>query len=66
MNMHLESTVLALQIPSTNGVETHRLLNQASPSVGHNAFTGDIALRERATWVVPNATSLGALAGYRN
>jgi putative acyl-CoA dehydrogenase len=67
MNMHLESTALALQIPSTDGVETHRVLNQASPSVGHNAFTGDVALRERVTghapWVIPNATSVGALAG---
>ncbi len=67
MNMHLESTALAFQIPSADGVETHRVLNQASPSVGHNAFSGDVALRERVTghapWVVPNATSLGALAG---
>jgi putative acyl-CoA dehydrogenase len=67
MNMHLESAALALQIPSTDGVETHSVLNQASPSVGHNAFTGDVALRKlvagHAPWVIPNATSLGALAG---
>jgi putative acyl-CoA dehydrogenase len=67
MNVHLESTALALQISSTDGVETHRVLNQALPSVGHNAFTGDVALRElvagHAPWVIPNATRLGALAG---
>jgi putative acyl-CoA dehydrogenase len=67
MNMHLESPALALQIPSTDGVETHKVLNQARPCVGHNAFTGDVALRERvighAPWVIPNATSLGAVAG---
>lgn len=67
MNMHLESTALALQISSTEGVETHRVLNQARPCVGHNAFTGDVALYElvagHAPWVIPAATSLGALAG---
>ena len=67
MNMHLESTALALQMASTDGFETHRVLNQARPCIGHNAFTGDVALRElvagHAPWVVPNATSLGALAG---
>ena len=67
MNKHLESTALALQIPSTDGIETHRVLNQARPCVGHNAFTGDVALRElvagHAPWVVPSATILGALAG---
>jgi hypothetical protein len=31
MNMHLESTALALQIPATDGVETRRVLNQARP-----------------------------------
>ena len=67
MNMHLEAIAPALQIPSTDGVETHKVLNQARPCVGHNAFTDDIALREivagRAPWVIPNATTLGALAG---
>ena len=67
MNMHLENSALALPIPSTEGIETHRVLNQAHASVGHNAFTGDVALRElvagHAPWVIPNATSLGALAG---
>jgi putative acyl-CoA dehydrogenase len=67
MNLHLESTALTRQIPPTDGVETHLVLNQARPCVGHNAFTGDLALRElvagQAPWVIPNATSLGALAG---
>jgi putative acyl-CoA dehydrogenase len=67
MNLHLESTALALQIPPTEGVETHRVLNQSLPCVGHNAFTGDVALRElvagHAPWVIPSATTLGALAG---
>ena len=67
MNIHLESGALALQIPAAGGVETHMVLNQARPCVGHNAFTGDVALRERvsrhAPWVVAKATELGALAG---
>ena len=67
MNMHLESTSLALQIPSTDRVETHEVLNQAALCLGHNAFTGDVALQElvavHAPWLIPNATSLGALAG---
>jgi putative acyl-CoA dehydrogenase len=67
MNLHLESPALALQVAATDGVETHRVLNQARPSLGHNAFTGDVALRARvaghAPWVVPNAAGLGALAG---
>jgi putative acyl-CoA dehydrogenase len=67
MNMHLESTALALRIASTDGVETHKVLNQARASVGHNAFTGDVALYERVAaqvpWAIANATSLGALAG---
>jgi putative acyl-CoA dehydrogenase len=67
MNVHLETMALAPQIGSTDGVETHRVLNQARPCIGHNAFTGDVALYERvaghAPWVIPAATSLGALAG---
>jgi putative acyl-CoA dehydrogenase len=67
MNMHLESTALALQISPTDVAETHSVLNQARPCVGYNAFTGDVALYElvagHAPWVIPNATSLGALAG---
>ena len=67
MNRHLQNTALALELPSTDEIETHRVLNQARPSIGHNAFGGDVALRERvsghAPWVVPNATALGALAG---
>ena len=67
MNLHLESTALARQIPVADSVATHRVLNQAAPCVGHNAFAGDVALRELVTryasWAVPNATALGALAG---
>lgn len=67
MNLHLESTAPALQMASTDGVETHRVLNQSRPSVGYNAFSGDIALRERvagpASWAIPAAAGLGALAG---
>ena len=67
MNRHLESSALALQIPATDGVATHLVLNQARASVGHNAFSGDVALRDlvsgHAPWVVAKATELGALAG---
>ncbi|MET3493504.1 acyl-CoA dehydrogenase family protein [Variovorax boronicumulans] len=55
---------MTMPIAST---ETHKVLNQADPCVGHNAFTDDVALRElvarHAAWSIPNATALGALAG---
>src|SRR5690348_9771791 len=71
MNMPLESTELAFQFSLANGVETgvetHKVFNQAEPCIGHNAFTGDVALRElverHAPWSIPHATALGALAG---
>ncbi|SFP86851.1 putative acyl-CoA dehydrogenase [Variovorax sp. OK605] len=71
MNMPLESTAPALASAPTfrspEGVETHEVLNQARPCVGHNAFTGDVALRDlvarHAAWSIPHATRVGALAG---
>lgn len=67
MNMPLEGTVLALQAALVDGVETHKVLNQAAPCVGHNAFAGDVALRQlvqrHAAWCVAQATAVGALAG---
>ena len=71
MNMPLESTELAFQFSLANGVETgaetHKVFNQAEPCIGHNAFTGDVALRElverHAPWSIPHATAVGALAG---
>lgn len=71
MNMPLESTELAFQFSQANGVETgvetHKVFNQAEPCIGHNAFTGDVALRElverHAPWSIPHATAVGALAG---
>ncbi|MGJ7498974.1 acyl-CoA dehydrogenase family protein [Variovorax sp. ZT5P49] len=67
MNMPLESTALAFQFPLADGVETHRVFNQANACTGHNAFTGDVALRElvarHVSWSIPDATAVGALAG---
>ncbi|MDQ0590483.1 acyl-CoA dehydrogenase family protein [Variovorax paradoxus] len=67
MNMPLESTVPEFQSALGDGTDTHKVFNQADPCVGHNAFTGDVALRDlvarHAAWSMPNATALGALAG---
>jgi putative acyl-CoA dehydrogenase len=67
MNMPLESTEPAFQSTLADGGETHKVFNQAEPCVGHNAFTGDVALRElvarHAAWSIPDATAIGALAG---
>jgi putative acyl-CoA dehydrogenase len=67
MNMPLESTEPAFQSTLADGGDTHKVFNQADPCVGHNAFTGDVALRElvarHAAWSIPDATAIGALAG---
>ena len=66
MNKPVESA-LAFQYAPPDRIETHEVLNQASPCAGHNAFTDDVALRElvvrHAAWSVPGATRLGPLAG---
>jgi putative acyl-CoA dehydrogenase len=67
MNLTLAGPQLADQLPLTDAVETHRVLNQAKPCTGYNAFTGDIVLREmverHAPWSGENASAVGALAG---
>jgi putative acyl-CoA dehydrogenase len=67
MNMPVESSAAVFQFDPAGGVETHQVLNQAAPCTGHNAFSGDVALRElvarHAPWCIANAAALGALAG---
>jgi putative acyl-CoA dehydrogenase len=67
MNMPVESSAAAFRFNLAGGAETHEVLNQAAPCTGHNAFSGDAALRElvarHASWCIPNAAALGALAG---
>jgi len=67
MNMPVESSAAAFRFNPAGGAETHEVLNQAAPCIGHNAFSGDTALRElvarHAPWCIPGAAALGALAG---
>ena len=46
---------------------THKVLNQAQPAIGFNAFTGDAVLRSaierEAPWAADRCEALGALAG---
>ncbi|KFG70579.1 acyl-CoA dehydrogenase family protein [Microvirga sp. BSC39] len=46
---------------------THKVLNQAQPASGFNAFTGDVVLKSaverEAPWVAHRCDALGALAG---
>jgi putative acyl-CoA dehydrogenase len=46
---------------------THKVLNQAKPATGFNAFTGDAALRaaieREAPWAADRCKALGAIAG---
>lgn len=52
------------------GMETHRVLNQATACVGFNAFQGDAVLREavarHAPWAATPAGAVGELAGDPN
>ena len=52
---------------SSTRLETHQVLNQASPCSGYNAFTGDAVLRAQiaryAPWSAEAAAALGAVAG---
>jgi putative acyl-CoA dehydrogenase len=49
---------------------THKVLNQAQPASGFNAFTGDAVLRaaieREAPWAAPRCEALGAVAGDEN
>jgi putative acyl-CoA dehydrogenase len=46
---------------------THKVLNQAQPACGFNAFTGDAVLRaaieREAPWAADRCEALGAIAG---
>ena len=49
---------------------THKVLNQAKPATGFNAFTGDAVLRaaidREASWAADRCEALGAVAGDEN
>lgn len=49
---------------------THKVLNQARPATGFNAFSGDVVLREaiqrEAPWAADRCAALGAVAGDEN
>ena len=64
MNKPLSADLLQT---STDRYSTHRVLNQAEPASGFNAFTGDAVLREaiarEAPWATERCTALGQVAG---
>jgi putative acyl-CoA dehydrogenase len=53
--------------PSPDRYSTHKVLNQARPASGFNAFTGDAVLRaaiaREAPWAADRCEALGAIAG---
>ena len=52
---------------SSERYSTHKVLNQAKPASGFNAFTGDAVLRaaieREAPWAADRCEALGAIAG---
>ena len=55
---------VALPVLPAEGYATHEVMNQASPLVGHDAFTGDrllqeIAAREKISWAQPLLAEAG-------
>ena len=56
----------ALEAPASR-YGTHKVLNQAKPAAGFNAFTGDAVLRaaiaREAPWAADRCEALGAIAG---
>jgi len=64
MNKPLPANVLEV---TTDRYCTHRVLNQARPANGFNAFTGDVVLRggieREAPWAASRCAALGAIAG---
>jgi len=52
---------------SSDRYSTHKVLNQALPACGFNAFTGDVVLRaaidREAAWAADRCAALGAVAG---
>lgn len=64
--MNTASSAAALGAPGDR-YDTHKVLNQAKPAAGFNAFTGDAVLRaaidREAPWAADRCEALGALAG---
>ena len=66
------SSALLSSVPdATSGrYSTHKVLNQAKPATGFNAFTGDAVLRaaidREASWAADRCEALGAVAGDEN
>src|ERR1700710_1333677 len=61
----MSSTILSDLSPDQ--YSTHKVLNQARPARGFNAFTGDAVLRgaidREASWAADRCAALGAIAG---
>ncbi|WP_293811457.1 acyl-CoA dehydrogenase family protein [uncultured Bosea sp.] len=64
MSNALASETLAQQ---ADRYSTHKVLNQAQPATGFNAFSGDVVLRDaierEAPWAADRCKALGAIAG---
>ena len=67
--MNKPLTAHILEVPSDR-YSTHKVLNQAQPSSGFNAFKGDAVLRaaieREAPWAASRCEALGAVAGDEN
>ncbi|RJG01600.1 acyl-CoA dehydrogenase family protein [Noviherbaspirillum sedimenti] len=67
MNKHLPPGIFEAAADRYN---THKVLNQAQPANGFNAFTGDAVIRaaiyREAHWAADRCEALGALAGDEN
>ena len=67
--MNKPLTAHILELPSDR-YNTHKVLNQAQPSSGFNAFNGDAVLRaaieREAPWATSRCEALGAVAGDEN
>ena len=64
MNKPIPAAILE---SSTDRYSTHKVLNQAQPAIGFNAYTGDVVIRaaiERdAPWAASRCEALGAVVG---
>jgi putative acyl-CoA dehydrogenase len=64
MNQRVPASVLE---PDLDRYRTHRVLNQAQPATGFNAFSGDAVLRaaiaREAPWAAARCEALGAVVG---
>jgi putative acyl-CoA dehydrogenase len=67
MNVQIEDSRPVGEAPPADQVATHRVLNQAKPCVGYNAYTADVVLKEQVTrhapWSAEIAAAVGTLAG---